>query len=98
MLVLVSSALSNAINNAASAVFMAPLAVAMAAASPLETATALMAVAAGSNLTLLLPTHQASLMALSKAPFSTVSFMRFGAVLTLCCSLAAALVITLVWQ
>ncbi len=99
LLLFVASVLSNAINNAASAVFMAPLAVGIAAGSSiLETAAALMAVAAGSNLTLLLPTHQAALMVLSKAPFSFGSFMRFGLLLTIICGLAAAAVITLIWQ
>lgn len=98
LLLFVASVLSNAINNAASAVFMAPLAVAIAADSTLETAAALMAVAAGSNLTLLLPTHQAALMVLSKAPFSFGSFIRFGLLLTIICGLAAAAVITLIWQ
>ena len=94
----VSSALANAINNSAAAVFMAPLAIGIAAGSSIGTAAALMAVAAGSNLALLLPTHQATLLVLSKAPFSISSFIRFGAVLTLLCGMAAAAVIALVWQ
>ena len=98
MLLFVASGLSNAINNAASAVFMAPLAVGIASGSTLGTAAALMAVAAGANLTLLLPTHQAALMVLSKAPFPVSSFMRFGLVLTALCGLTAAVVITLIWQ
>lgn len=98
LIIFLASILSNAINNAASAVFMAPLAAGLAAESSLETAAALMAAAAGSNLTLLLPTHQAALLALSKAPFSPGSFLRFGLVLTIACSLAAAGVIALVWQ
>ncbi len=61
-------------------------------------ATALMAVAAGSNMALLLPTHQATQMVMSKAPFSPGSFTKAALVLTLCCGLAAAAAITLVWQ
>lgn len=98
LLVFVTSTLSNMINNAAAAVFMAPLAISIAAGSAMQPAAALMAVAAGANLTLLLPTHQATLMVLSKAPFSTTSFMRFGIVLTICCGLAATAAIALVWQ
>ena len=98
LLVFLSSALSNAINNAAAAVFMAPLAVGLASAGELQTAAALMAVAAGTNLTLLLPTHQATLMVLSKAPFPTASFIRFGLLLTAVCCSSAALMINLVWQ
>ncbi len=98
LLVIISSALSNAINNSAAAVFMAPLAVGIAAGSSLGTAAALMATAAGSNLTLLIPTHQAALMVMSKAPFSTISFLRFGVILSFFCSLAAAAVIIIFWQ
>lgn len=98
LLVIISSALSNAINNSAAAVFMAPLAVGIAGGSSLGTAAALMAAAAGSNLTLLIPTHQAALMVMSKAPFSTISFLRFGVILSFFCSLAAAAVIIIFWQ
>ncbi len=98
LLVFVSSALSNAINNAAAAVFMAPLAAGIAAGNTLDTAAALMAVAAGSNMALLLPTHQASLMVLSRAPFTMVSFMRAGLILSLCCGFTGAAAITVVWQ
>ncbi len=98
LLVFVSSALSNAINNAAAAVFMAPLAAGLAAANNLETGAALMAVAAGSNMTLLLPTHQAVLMVMSRAPFAVPSFLKAGLVLTFCCGLAAAATIFFVWQ
>jgi len=98
LLIVVSSILSNAINNSAAAVFMAPLAVGIAAGSSLGTAAALMAAAAGSNLTLLIPTHQAALMVLSKAPFSFTAFIRFGLVISIFCFLAAAAVITFFWQ
>ena len=98
LLVFVSSALSNAINNSAAAVFMAPLAVGISGGNGLDTAAALMAVAAGSNMALLLPTHQATLMVMSKAPFSPGSFTRAGLALSLCCGLAAAAVIALVWK
>lgn len=98
VLVFVSSALSNGINNAAAAVFMAPLAVTLAETSSLEVAAALMAVAAGSNMTLLLPTHQAVLMVMSRAPFSIPSFIKAGLLLTISCGLAAATMISLVWQ
>ncbi len=58
LLIFVSWALSNGINNAAAAVFMAPLAVSFAEKGSIEIGAALMAVAAGGNMTLLLPTHQ----------------------------------------
>ncbi len=98
VIIIVSSILSNAINNAAAAVFMAPLAIAIAAEGNLTTAAALMATAAGSNLTLLLPTHQATLMVMSKAPFPVGSFLRFGLIVSFFCIIIAAAVITAVWQ
>lgn len=98
LLVFVSSGLSNAINNAAAAVFMAPLAASIAASGSLELTAGLMAVAAGSSMTLLLPTHQAVLMVASRAPFSTVSFVKSGLVLSPFCGIAASLVINFVWQ
>ncbi len=98
LLIFISSALSNAINNAASAVFMAPIAAGIAAGNSLETAAALMAVAAGANMALLIPTHQAVLMVMSKAPFSTASFVRFGLAITILCGIGAATVISLFWQ
>ncbi len=98
LLLYFSSVLSNAINNSAAAVFMAPLAIGIASGSNLETGAALMAVAAGSNLTLILPTHQATLMVISKAPFKISSFMRFGLLLTVVCGLSAATVITYIWS
>lgn len=98
LLVFVSSALSNGINNAAAAVFMAPLAVSLAETGTIEIGAALMAVAAGANMTLLLPTHQAVLMVMSKAPFSIPSFMKAGLLLTISCGFAAAAIIAMVWQ
>ncbi len=98
MIVFVSSLLSNAINNSAAAVFMAPLAVGIASGGKIETAAALMATAAGANLTLLIPTHQAALMVMSKAPFPFRSFMRFGLVLSVLSIFAASAVIAVVWQ
>ena len=74
LLIFISSALSNSINNSATAVFIASLAVSFADQTDLKIAAALMATAAGANLTLLLPTHQAALMVQSKAPFSPRTF------------------------
>ena len=98
LIILVASIISNIINNSAAAVFMAPLAAGIASSNNLAIAAALMAVAAGANLTLLLPTHQATLIVMSEAPFPATSFLRIGFILTICCAIAAALVITLVWQ
>lgn len=98
LLIFISSALSNSINNSAAAVFMAPLAVAFADQTDLKIAAALMAIAAGANLTLLLPTHQAALMVQSKASFSPRTFLKIGMILTVMLSLVAGVVIKMVWQ
>ena len=98
ILIFIATVLSNGVNNSASAVFMAPLAIAFAEQSALETAAALMAVAAGANLALLLPTHQAVLMVLSKASFSPRNFVKIGSLLTIALGLSAGMVIYLVWQ
>ena len=97
-LLLFATLLSNAVNNAASAVLLAPLAVGLAQNAELGVAAALMAVAAGSNLTLLIPTHQAVLIVRSQASFTPAAFRRVGLVLTVTAALAASVVIWLVWQ
>ena len=95
----VAAALANAINNAAAAVVMAPIAFSLASQTVSVSVPALlMAVAVGSNLALILPTHQAALLAMSKAPFSVSSYMRTGFVLTAAAGLAAAVVIFHVWN
>ncbi len=92
-------AFANGINNAAAAVVMAPIAAGLAAQTPGVTVqAALMCVAAGANLALVLPTHQAALLVLSKAPFSIPIYIRSGLVLTLVAGLAAASIIILVWN
>ncbi len=95
----VAMLLSNAINNAAAAVVMVPIAYSLAIQTQAVSATALlMAVAAGANLALILPTHQASLLVLSKAPFSFSTYIRSGLALSLITSLAAIAAIILIWN
>jgi di/tricarboxylate transporter len=94
-----SMVFANAINNTAAAVVMAPIAAVLAAQNPaLSIQAALMAVAAGANLALILPTHQATLLVLSKAPFSIPIYIRAGMVLTVFAGFTASLVILLVWN
>jgi di/tricarboxylate transporter len=90
---------ANAINNTAAAVIMAPIAAALAGQTAgITIQAALMAVAAGANLALVLPTHQATLLVLSKAPFSIPIYIRSGIVLTIVSGLAASLMIIFVWN
>lgn len=95
----ISSAISNGINNSAAAVFMGSVALSIAGA-PTVTVGAdalLMAVAAGSCMALILPTHQATVLALARTPFEPPAFARSGLALTVFCGTAAALVIWLIW-
>ncbi len=94
-----SSAISNAINNSAAAVFMGSLALSIAG-SPAVTVGAdalLMAVAAGSCMALILPTHQATVLAMARTSFAPPAFARSGLLLTVISGGAAALAIWLIW-
>lgn len=97
-LIFVSTALSNAINNSAAAVFMAPLALGLASSSGFQVEGLLLAVAAGSNMALILPTHQATLMVMSRAPFPAPALLKAGIPITILGGFAAALVITVIWM
>ncbi len=98
LLLFISTVLSNAINNSAAAVFMAPIAVGLAGSSGYPVEGLLMAVAAGSNMALILPTHQATLLVMSRTPFPRSAFVKMGIPLTIVAGLAAALVITFFWM
>ncbi|GEM_PF-458021 len=98
ILIFVSTALSNAINNSAAAVFMAPLALGLAGSTGFQVEGLLLAVAAGSNMALILPTHQATLMVLSRAPFPAPALIKVGVPITILAGFAAALVITAIWM
>lgn len=90
--------LSNAVNNSAAAVFMSPIAFELTQNNPLTAVAALMAVACGANMTLLLPTHQATLMIQSKAPFNTYNFLKVGILISIIAGILAAATIYYFWQ
>lgn len=93
-----ASLLSNMLNNAAAAVIMAPLALRLAALSGVAGPdAALMAVAAGSSLALLVPTNQVILMAMSQAPFGLRRMQAAGLAVTLASGAAAVGAISLLW-
>lgn len=98
VMVFFSSALSNAINNSAAAVFMSPLALGLASSGGFQVEGLLLGVAAGANMALILPTHQATLMVMSRAPFPTPDLLKAGIPITILAGLAAALVITVLWM
>ncbi len=98
VMVFFSTALSNAINNSAAAVFMAPLALGLANSSGFQVEGLLLGVAAGSNMAFILPTHQATLMVMSRAPFPAPALLKAGIPITILAGFAAALVITVIWM
>jgi len=94
VLFFVSSFLSNIMNNSAAAAVMAPVALTLGPPSTSENLPAMMmAVAMGSNLAVILPTHQATLMVLARAPFNISTYMKSGVVLTVVAGFAAVVVI-----
>lgn len=94
-LFLISSAVGSILNNAAAAAIMAPVALELSAFATVD--ALLMAVAAGSCLSVSLPTHQATLMAMSRGWFSPARFARSGLVITLVLTLVGSAVIVLFW-
>ncbi len=94
-----STILSNAINNSAAAVIMGGLAPSVAEFPGVAAnADALwMAVAAGACIALILPTHQATVLAMARTPFAPIRFVRAGLTLTLASGVAAGLVIWWIW-
>ena len=93
-----SSILANSTNNAAAAVTMAPVALMVAGqAGNVSVDALLMAVAVGSGLSIILPTHQAALLARRQLPFSLHTYARAGLLLTLLCGVVAVALIRLIW-
>lgn len=92
-----SALLANLLNNAAAAVVMAPLVLNLGGGSASPDAL-LMAVAAGSSCAMLLPTHQSTVLTMSRTSFSVSSFMKVGAVLSVAAAVSASFVITWFWN
>ena len=91
ILLFLSSALANSTNNAAAAVAMAPVALMIAGQTPgVSQDASLMAVAIGAGLSIVLPTHQVTLLAKSRAPFDQHRFMRVGLVMTIVLGVVAS--------
>ncbi len=96
---LASSALSNAINNSAAAVIMGSLVVSVSRSPEITLATdaLLMSVAAGACIALILPTHQATVLAMARTPFPPPRFALSGLLLTAVSAVAAGAVIWWLW-
>lgn len=98
--VFATALIANALDNNVSAVIMAPAAILLYQSGTLGVTldALLMAVAAGASLGIVIPTHQATLVAMHATGFSPREFMKTGAVIVLPVGMLAALVITAVWN
>lgn len=98
--ILTTAILANILDNSVSAVLMAPTAIILYQSGFVEVSAdaLLMAVAAGSSLGIVLPTHQVTLVTMTTMNFSRHSFIRTGAVIAFFAIIAAASVITVVWS
>ncbi|MDD2294727.1 MAG: SLC13 family permease [Eubacteriales bacterium] len=90
---------ANILDNAVAAVIMAPLMIQMDLSGTVAVGgdALLMAVAAGASLGIVLPTHQAAIVAMESTEFSRKSYIRTGAAIALPAAVLAAGVIYFVW-
>ncbi len=96
VLFFISSFLSNVLNNSAAAAVVAPVALTLgSSAASADLPAMMMAVAMGSNLAVAMPTHQATLMVLARAPFDISTFIKSGLILTFVAGAAAVTVINI---
>lgn len=95
----VTTIFANIMDSSVSAILMAPVALALwkTGAVPFSADALLMAVAAGSSLSLVLPTHQATLLVMDSMDFPRRSFITTGAVIAVVAGIMSALVIYTVW-
>lgn len=95
----VTAVFANILDNSVAAVLMAPIAVALwrAGAVPFNPDALLMAVAAGSSLGIVLPTHQATIVVMNSMDFPRRSFIKTGAAIAAIAGTSSALVIYAIW-
>lgn len=95
----VTAAFANILDNSVAAVLMAPLVVSFwkTGAVTFSPDALLMAVAAGASLGIVMPTHQATIVVMESMDFPRRSFMRTGAVIALIAGISSSLVIYAVW-
>lgn len=96
----VTALFANILDNSVSVILMAPVAIALwkTGAVPFSSDALLMAVAAGSSLGLVLPTHQGTLVVMESMDFPRRSFIATGAVIAVVAGIMSALVIYIVWR
>jgi di/tricarboxylate transporter len=97
--ILFAAFIANILDNSVAAVLLSPAVILLFQSGELHVSAdaLLMAVAAGSSLGIVLPTHQATIVAMNSLGFDRKKFIKLGALIALSASLIAALVIVLVW-
>ena len=96
----VTALFSNFLDNSAAAVLMAPMAIEVSriAGLGIKPDALLMAVAAGTSLGVIMPTHQATIVVANSMEFPKKSFIKTGGAVVLLAGIMSAAVIYLVWQ
>jgi len=98
LVIIVSMALSNVVNNAATAVLMAPIALDISARIPSSPDPFLMAVAVGSSCAFVTPIgHQSNLLVMGPGGYRFADYWRLGLPLSIVIAVTATLVIPRVW-
>lgn len=95
----VTALFANILDNSVAAVLMAPTAIALwkMGVVPFNPDALLMAVAAGSSLGLVIPTHQATIVVMESMDFSRKSFIKIGAAIAAVAGTSSAFVIYTIW-
>ncbi|NCB41856.1 MAG: hypothetical protein EOM59_04475 [Clostridia bacterium] len=99
MVLFTTAFFANIMDNSVGAVIMSPLVIQLYQSGGVDVNVdaLLMAVAAGASLGVVLPTHQAAIVAMESTNFSKRSYMRSGALIALFSGVSAAAVINSFW-
>lgn len=95
----VTALFANIIDNAVAAVLMAPLVIQLYQSGQVNVSVdaLLMAVAAGASLGLVLPTHQAAIVAMEDTGFSRKDYIKTGFLIVLLAGMTATAIISQAW-
>ena len=97
--VLITALFANLLNNSVSAVLMAPVAVTLwkSGVVPFNYDALLMAVAAGSSLGIIIPSHQATIVVMNSIDFPRKSFIKTGTAIAFMAVVLSTYVIYTIW-
>ncbi len=98
-IIAITAIVANILDNSVSAVLLAPAVIILFQSGEINISSdaLLMAVSAGAGLGIVLPTHQATIVAMNSLGFDRKKFIKIGALTALPASLMAALIIVLIW-